>query len=277
MFETLHQYSLATMDFLLNWALSLSPEVAILAVACLTAGALLVARRWLTDQDLLRRCSEDRNVLARRIRSAKREGTEASKALAARLRRTRNEIAMKALWQEWKPLVASLLPIVLIATWAFARLEFRPPRGGEPVGVVAYYPVAAVGQIAHLVPEDGLAAGEGWVRSVALATAPNGQKYGRAEWQVSGQARPEAYPLVIRRGVEEYRHSLLIGKMSYSSPVQIQKVGSLDEAVELRMRPLRPLRFVPGIPRLYLPAWLVAYLIVALSLVPLLKRAFRVY
>jgi hypothetical protein len=94
---------------------------------------------------------------------------------------------------------------------------------------------------------------------------------------VSGQARPEAYPLVIRRGVEEYRHSLLIGKASYSSPVQIQKVGSLDEAVELRMRPLRPLGFVPGIPRLYLPAWLVAYLIVAVSLVPLLKRVFRVY
>jgi len=60
MLETITALCLAVTDPLLDWVLHLPRDVALLLVAVGTALILTVVRIFATDQDLLRRCKEDR-------------------------------------------------------------------------------------------------------------------------------------------------------------------------------------------------------------------------
>ena len=50
-----------------------------------------------------------------------------------------------------------------------------------------------------------------------------------------------------------------------------------DVVTELQMKPRKLFNIVPGIDVIGFPPWLVAYLIIVLPLVPLMKRVFCVY
>lgn len=105
------------------------------------------------------------------------------RAALARLGATPSQIALKAFAQEWKPMLASLLPIALLATWCWQRLEFLPPKAGEPVTFTATFPSSAAGQLAHLVPTEDLQAPQGWIRTVALET---NTATAQATWTLTG-------------------------------------------------------------------------------------------
>ena len=268
MLDALYQAVLSTGDVLLGWLLALPREAAIVAVAAGTATVLTLVRLVATDQDLLRRCREDRRTLKLRLRAAR----AATGALAA----VRQRVALKALRQEALPLLVSILPIALLATWCFARLAYVPPQAGEQIAVVAYYPISAAGQLAHLVPQEGLGADGGWIREIVAATGGAGP-YARAEWTVRAEARPQPYDLVVRSDSEEYTHQLLVGQRTYYPPVRWQKGGSRVNALEVKLRPARPFGILPGVPVLALQPWLVGYLLVTICLVAVLRRVLRIY
>jgi hypothetical protein len=81
---------------------------------------------------------------------------------------------------------------------------------------------------------------------------------------------------VVRYGDESYRHRLLVGQRRYSRPVKLQREGSREHAIELKMRRLKPFGVVPGIGAVF-PPWLVGYLLVTIPGVPLLKRLFGIH
>ena len=76
--------SLMLFDFLLGWMLYLPSDVALLALACITAGLMALVRPLTTKQDLLRRISADQRRLSELTRAARKAGDR--EALAAYLR-----------------------------------------------------------------------------------------------------------------------------------------------------------------------------------------------
>ena len=137
------------MDFPLGWLLLLPRDLAIVFVALATSVILTVARRLTTDQDLMRRCKEDLdrlNVLTKQAKANK------DKPTLKRIQTTVGMIQMTKMKAEGWGLLASLLPIILLASWAFERLDFFPPAVGETVTVRATFPAAAQGQPAWLIP-----------------------------------------------------------------------------------------------------------------------------
>src|SRR5271157_3600081 len=95
-------------DPLLDWLLWLPSDLVLLIVAVGTGAILTLARPLTTDQDLLRRCAQDKRrlrVLIRQARAAKdREALQ-------RYRLTRNQIGLRSLKAEVLPLLAALVPI----------------------------------------------------------------------------------------------------------------------------------------------------------------------
>ena len=183
-------------------------------------------------------------------------------------------IALKQLRQEGRPLIASLLPIILLATWALNRLEFHPLRPGEPFEFAAYFPISATGKIAYIAPCAGVTAQTGWIQEI-VAVTDQGPAHGMANWGLTAEARAEPRRLQMRFDKRTFEHPFRVGSPTYEPPLRRHEERFLT--TELKMRPVKLFGIVPGLPAIHFPAWLVAYLIIVIPVTFLLKKVLRIY
>lgn len=271
MFETIHSLILQGCDLALGWMLFLPAEAVVIVIGVLTVLVMMVIRRRLTDQDLLGRADADLKRIKQLIRQARREK---DRDAIRRYRRTRGEISLKKLRAEGKPLLVSIIPIVLLATWAMARLDYRPPRPGEEVTVLAYTPLVEAGEVMHMVPEEDLEATDGWVRPIE-PVAEGGETYGLARWTVrSTGGRPSRWDMALRLGDRTLEHPLIVGERIYAEPLVFHDA---QHVTELQMRRMKMFGVVPGIEAIMMPPWLVGYLLVVFPAYFLLKRVLKVH
>lgn len=269
MLDALNKTILTVMDALLGWMLALPRDAVLIAVALGTALLMVLIRKYTSDQNLLGRCAADKKRLKELKREAKASG---DKAALLRLRATSNRVAQKGIGQEWKPLLFSLLPMIVLTTWMWQRLAFVPPRAGEALVLRAEFPASAAGHLAHLAPVDGVNIKDGWVKAIKAGTAPNADG-ALAEWTVLGDAGP--HNLTVRYEGRSYEHPVQVGERSYAEPLREHDQNVLRSEVQLR--PVKLFGIVPGIDRLGIAPWMVAYLVLAIVFVPLVKRVLRVY
>jgi len=259
---------LSVFDAILGWLVEMSTDAALIAVAVLTGGAMTLVRRFTTNQDLLGRADADRKRLRALIRDAK---TRRDKEALKRHRTTRSQIALKTFRAEGLPLLVSILPIAMLATWAWQRLAFHAPKADEPVRVSIYTPVSAAGGVAHIVPQDGVST-DGWVRPV-VAVTDEGPPHGLATWTLRARTDDAPYVLTFRLGAESFDRVFAVGQIAYSDPV----VYHDDRTVtSLEMRPVKLFGVVGGLPDTYFPPWLAGYLLIVIPAVVLTKRVFKV-
>lgn len=266
---------MAVMDALLGWLLYLPRDAALVALGLATAGLLILSRRLMTNQDLLRRCREDRARLKALVREAKgmhRETVqtgEPTESLLARLRTTQNQVALKMLRAECRPLLAALVPLALIGYWGFHRFEFHPLRPDEPVSVTATFLQSAAGEPVHIVPQQGVEpeGRTGWLR---FAAASNGTEP-TASWKLRVTPRRTPYTLEIRHGARTYPVRLRLDGRFYEPPVTTYDGGALVSA-RVELREFRLFGLVPGVRQLGLPPWVIAYLLVTIPATALLRR-----
>jgi hypothetical protein len=264
-------------------------QVTLVGVALLTATLLTGIRWFTTDQDRLGRAAADLKRLKQLRREARRAG---DRATAARLNAVQARISLMKLRAEFKPLLVVLVPLALLATWAFYRLEFHPPRPDETVELAAYLPLSAAengsaGELVHIVPQAGLRSENGWVQMPRkVAAAPSSwdrfvawltrQELKRpppeavAVWRLQGEAN--VYSLVLRYRDQTLERELLIGQRAYAAAWDGRET---EPYTVLRQREVR-LFGLPGLAT-WLPAWLVGYLVLTIPLVVLLKRVFMIY
>ena len=284
MLDWLNHAILAIADPMLNWLLRLPADLALVIVAVGTGSIITFSRLFTTNQEHLRRCDQDKKRLRELVREAKRQK---DKEAVKRYRITQNMIGMITMRQEGLPLLAALLPIAILGTWCFQRLAFVPPRAGETVSVRAYFPVSAVGDLAHIVPQKGLreaspagsGARERWIREIVKdPDTKTGVAAGAvATWQLQADARAEPYRLQIRCKTCTVEKPFLVGQAIYAPEVEFYGQDRPVWSVQIGMKPVKWLGVVPGIPPLLLPPWLVAYFLIAIPSVSLIKRLARIY
>ncbi len=279
MLDWINHAILVLADPLLNWLLRLPTDLALVIVAVGTGAVITLARLFTTNQDLLRRCDQDKKRLKELIREAK---LQEDKEAVTRYRATWNMIGMTTMREEGWPLLAAIVPIAVLGTWCFQRLAFVPPRAGETVAVKAYFPVSAVGELAHIVPQEGLREvsrededGSGqWIQEIVNdEPGPGGiASNGIATWKIQAKARPEPYTLEIRSKTVTVEKELLVGQPVYSSDVEFYGNEQPVISAQIDMKPVKLLGVVPGINWLLMPPWLVAYFLIAIPSVSLIKR-----
>lgn len=266
MLDRLTDIIVRLMDLPLGWLLRLPSDAQLFIVAVGSALILTIVRKFASDQDLLRRCRADQARQKALLKEAKaRKDNDAVKRHRASL----SMIALKQFRQEGRPMLASLLPIVLLATWAFHRLEFHPLAANEAVEFTASFPISAVGKITHIAPVEGVASTDGWVREIAAVA-----DHGEATWRLLASASPQPHMVRVRYGGKTYEHRLRAGSPTYEPTVQVHDDRLIATVVKLR--PVKLFGMVPGWPALMLPAWLVAYLLIVVPSVPLIKKALKI-
>ncbi len=275
MLETINNFVLRVADPLLGWLLALPVDLALFIVAAGTGAILTFFRIFSTNQELLKRVDSDKARQKQLIREAKARG---DKEALKRHRATVGELGIKSMKAEGGPLLASLLPIILLAVWAFARLGFVPPKEGEPIVIEAWFSQLSIDGTAHIVPTDGVEAPGGWVRKIVEdpKPAPGASPDGYAEWVVTAKERPEPYMLEIRHGDRTYTKELLVDGKRYSPTLEMYEGGEVS-AVQLALPPYKPFGIVPGIKWIMFDPWIVGYLLIAIPFVLLLKNIFGIY
>jgi uncharacterized membrane protein (DUF106 family) len=282
MMESINSLILAVSDPLFNWMLRLPVDLVLIIVAVGTGTIITFSRRFTTNQNLLRRCSQDKKRLKELIREAKARG---DKEAIQRHRATVQHIGLITMKQEGWPLLAALIPIALLGTWCFQRLAFIPPKAGETIVIHAYLPASAAGELAHMVPVDGVrevsqpGAGGKWIQEIAEDRFPpsTGTVIGAvATWNVQAEASPKPYKLAIHYKNASVEKELLVGQRQYSPDTQFYNDPTLH-CVQIDMKPVKFLGVVHGIPQLMVPPWMLAYFLIAIPSVSLVKRIARIY
>jgi hypothetical protein len=261
------------MDHVAGWLLHLPSDAALVFIALSTALLLALIRVWTTDQDLLRRIAADKRTLRQLARQARAEGDPAR---ARRHRENLTHITWQTLGRtlrgEGLTLVVSLVPLVLLGTWCFYRLEYHPPRAGETIELSLLTPVTDADSIVHLAPQPGVHCHSSWARQVAAEDSVRLPR-GIARWQLSLDSQPQAYDLRIRIGQMTLTHPVLVGQTRYLPP----DLTYMAYSTHVSLRPVRLFDRLPGIPWLALPAWAVGYLLIAVPGTLVLKRVMGIH
>ena len=204
---------------------------------------------------------------------------------------------MLGLKYEGKPLLWALIPILLIATWAFCRLGNVAPAADTPVTVKFYVPAAAIGQVMHMLPQEGLTSEGGWITEVVRDTYPESHGWwdefnhsrmikwgmlpppeGVAIWQISGAAQKEPYKMQFIYKGETYDMDIQIGEKTYSTTLKMYPVGGPVQASEIVLAEYKMFGLIPGFPMAFhMPPWMVAYLAIVMALYPMNKHVLKIY
>jgi uncharacterized membrane protein (DUF106 family) len=267
--DALNKFILSIMDALLGWTLVLPRDLVLAMLALGTALLMVLIRKYTTNQNLLRRCADDKKRLRELKREAKATG---DKDTLRRLRALTNLVTQKAIAQEWKPLLLSLLPVIMLTTWMWQRLAFIPPRAGEACVLRAKFPLSAAGHLAHVAPVDGVRMTGSWVKAIQADKQQNADA-ANAEWTFVGD--PGSHVLTVRYEGRSYEHPVQVGARNYDEPIREHDQRLLSS--EIQLRPVKLFGVVPGIDNIGIAPWMVAYLIIAIISVPLLKRVLRIY
>ena len=299
MMELLNLRMVGLADWFLGWILFLPRDVALFCVAILSSALLTAVRRWATNQEWLRRAGADE----KRQKQLLREALQCGDAQAAqRHKDVITRIKLKTLRCEWKPLLWALLPVTLLATWAFARLAYLPPRLHEPVEIRASVPRSAIGQVAHLAPEPGITVVDEWIQPVVEdQPVPPDTAWDKAGLWLGDRLRglfrlahpaetrsdgavviwhvilhdAQPHTLKIRYAGRTYEAPILAGARHYEEPVTIYK-GAPLRSIEVGLAPTRLFKCLGGMDWLFLPPWLLAYLLIAIPSMSILRRALRI-
>jgi hypothetical protein len=243
----------------------------VLALLAMASAMLLVrVRKATTDQELLRRCAADKKRLRQLLREAK---AKLDREAITRLRATRSRVSLKQLRAELLPIACLILPVAFLANWGWHRLEYHPPRSGDVVEVRATFPAAAIGDLAHLVPQDSLAAPRGWIQPIAKAArGPSNQ--GVARWTLSLGSNSGTLPLLLRHHQRTFEWNWRFTRIRFEPLTKKFSDGAAQ--IEIVLRPVKLFGVVPGLRWLGLPPWLVGYLLLTMLFVTLLKRWWKV-
>jgi len=259
------------LDVPIGWLLALPRDVAIALVAVGTSLLLTMVRKWTTHQDQLRRSKGDLRRLKQLIRQRKRaKDKPAVKAMRTTLGMV-NAIRLKA---EVMPLLVSIVPIALLAVWAVERLDYFPPRVGEDLVVKAYYPLSSMDKLTHLVPPPGMELRGAAIQLVEVDHA--GKQNGLAKWVLRPTQATASTDLIVRHQGDTAVQPVSVGGRTYAPPLAAHPGGKIL-ATEVVLRQAKFLGVVPGIAAIGFPPWLVAYLLIVIPFVPLLRRAIKVY
>jgi len=283
-------------DYVFGWILYLPRDLRLVVVAVLTSAVLAWVRKWTTDQEWLGRASRDQKRLKELMRQAR---AAKDKDARRRHKQARMLIKLKSLRFEAKPLLAAILPVAILATWAFGRLAYEPPVKGQTLELRLYVPTADIGSAdrPYLLPQEGIEVAQtdtgGVVQDVVRDSYPQPgcpwdkanaalssklhltpELTGVARWRIKAVGEKDRYTLRLRHKGRTCEKGLVVDGRHHPSAYDACD-GDTALGVELAMEPVRLLGQVGGV--LFLQPWLVAYLLIAIPFVYVFKAVCRIY
>lgn len=263
------------MDHALGWSLHL-PQICILCIlGVVEAFVVTYVQKFTTDQEMLRRMKYDKIRLKQFIREAK---AKKDKAAIKRFRGTVAQIGAISMKQIIWPILGCVLPIALIATWAYARMGYKPPKIGQPIKVNATFATTDIGNLVYMLPAKDLDCANGWIQKIVEDKQDGKIVGGIATWDLRPANGQGHWNLTVRYQGQNFQKQLQIDGLKYAAQTDTYGDGETGlESIVLDMPEYKPLGVIPGIPWATIPPWLVGDLIIVIPLSLALRPILNVY
>ena len=238
------------------------------------------------------RAARDKKRLAQLTRQAR---ADKDKEARGRYKQTVMLIKLKSLRFEGKPLLCAILPVAILATWAFGRLAYEPPTPGETYELRLYLPNSDIGTAdrPYLLKQEGIEIAqtetggalqevvrdtyptpEGWWDELNDKIMPKPALTGVARWKIKALGQATRHTLKIYHKGTFYEKDFRVDGRHHPTFFDFHDDGNIV-GIELAMKPAKLFGQVGGI--LFLQPWLVAYLLIAIPAVYIIKPLCKIY
>jgi uncharacterized membrane protein (DUF106 family) len=106
-------------DFLLGWTLQYPAIAVVLGLSLVLTLISMIALKYTTDQDLMKRLKEEQKALSQEMKTLQNHPEKMAEVQTRAM-----ETNMEYMSQSFKPLIFTMLPLVLIMGWFSAHLAF---------------------------------------------------------------------------------------------------------------------------------------------------------
>lgn len=277
-------------DTLLNPVLmpvanTIGPFWTIVLVSVITSLISVLAYKYFTNQSLLKEISDDRKAFQKRVKEA--PNTDEKMRLQKEMAEKSMEKMGIPLKESFKPMLITLIPILIIFGWMNANLVYEPIFPDEIYDVSLTFKPGFMGNVT-LMPNENtiilndktqiinsqevLKAGSGFFNRLfgSSALAPGNT------WSLKSKAG--THNLTFSAGTENKSKEIIISKEFESYPRAELFNGENIESIQVGIKPLKPLGSNFNIPLLnWNPEWLGIYFILSMILSIVLRKALNVY
>jgi uncharacterized membrane protein (DUF106 family) len=244
------------LDPLFGPLLNLPPFWSIIIITFIVVLITTLTYKKLTDQEVLKSLKAEMKEIRTEINEA-RKGGNISKI--SELNKKSMEKSMIQMKQSFKPMLITMLPILIIFAWLLTNLAYHPIQPDMEFITTAIFEKGTEGNVNLIVPEGItlLSEEEQEIEQV--------DSEWRAEWKLKGEEGD--YELHYEFGDEtKVRDILITNGKDYKSPRKIIKDSQL-KFIDISNQPIRVLGL----------SWFWAYFIMSIIFSIILRKLFRVH
>jgi uncharacterized membrane protein (DUF106 family) len=247
-------------DVVLGWLLIIPPFWAIAILSFAIALIIVIITKLTTDQDLMKHLKEESKVLQKQMKELK---DHPDKMLV--VQKQHMEMSMKMMRQSFRPMIFTLIPLLLIFGWMQARLAYEPIMPEQEFSVKIMLEKGLGNTIVNATTPEGI-----------VLTSPESKEVSDGivifTFKALREGLFDAPGITFNVNGKAYVQNLLVTKeRKYSQPIQQVKDKTVKniETVHEKTKVLNL-----GVFSL---SWFWSYLILSILFSSLLRKIMKVY
>jgi len=142
-------------DIVLGWTLALPPVASIAILSLLISLIIVIITKFTTDQDLMKHMKGESKELQKQMKALKDDPKKMME-----VQKQHMEMSMKMMKQSFRPMLFTLIPILLIFGWMQERLAYEPVYPEQEFSVRIQLEKGFAGLVNATAPEGIVVTGE---------------------------------------------------------------------------------------------------------------------
>lgn len=239
------------------------PFWAIVILSLVVSLISTVAYKYLTDQKVLKEIREKQKEYQKKLKDL-RSNPEELKKVQSEYFRNSGDTMKQSFSQSIKPMMITLIPLLLIFGWMSGHLAYEPIYPGESYSLTAILKNEGLLNETKLIPDIG-------TEIVGVPVQIPAEK--SVTWPLKSQEG--SHNLSIKSGLTEQIKTVLITKsLEYAEPISSFQHSDIEQ-LRINYRKLRPLGDFQIFT--WYPGWLGLYFIFSLIFSMGLRKVLKVY
>jgi uncharacterized membrane protein (DUF106 family) len=247
-------------DVVFGWLLVIPPFWSIMLLSLLVSLIIVVITKFTTDQDLMKRLKGESKELQKQMKTLK---DHPEKLMA--VQKQQMEMSMKMMRQSFRPMIWTLIPILLIFGWMQDRLAYEPIMPGQEFSVKLQFEKGVGKLLINATAPEGIvitgAAGKEVTDGVAIFT-----------FRAENEGHYTAPGLTFNINGKDYVKDVMVTtKRAYAKPLKMvgDDVVRSIETVHEKLKVIRVGAFSL--------TWFWSYIIFSIFFSSVLRKLLKIY
>ncbi|MBI5061647.1 MAG: DUF106 domain-containing protein [Candidatus Aenigmarchaeota archaeon] len=238
--------------------INMSPFWGIVILSFFISIIVTLIYKYFTNQTEMKRLKEEQKQFQQKMKALRSNPEEMMKVQKEAMR-----VNMEYMKHSFKPMLITMLPILLIFGWMAGHLSYEPIYPGETYGISATFKEGVSGE-AQLITGNG---------TILISPAVQNISNGKATWEL--QSTEGEHNLTIKKGAtEQFKKVLITEELKTEDALSVYQHSDI-ERIEVNYKKLQPLGELSLFG--WHPGWVGLYIVFSLIFSLALRKVFNLY